>query len=471
MPRILTVGELTREVKDVLEAEFPFVWVRGQVANLSRPMSGHIYFSLTDGEAVLKVVWFKSSQDQGRAAEGEAVHPLTGEVLSPAAAEFPARLEDGQEVLCAGRLNVYPPQGAYQLVAELVEARGAGDLHRAFEALKGRLADKGYFDAARKMALPEHPVRVALITSPTGAAVRDFLRLARGRGHGCELRIHPVQVQGPAAAGQIAAALDEACDQGWAEAAVLIRGGGSLEDLWAFNTETVAEAIFRARIPVVTGVGHEPDVTIADYVADLRAATPSHAAQVLWPERAALRREVRDLELSLSRAYGSLLRARGADLRSLNRALAWLSPAGRLERLIEGFALEIRGLERAWQGFAAQRRGELGLAVSGLRRAFGPERLREKSADLEARVLRLEASASAVVRARTSALDLARAGLTGLDPERPLQRGFGLVTVLRTGRFLRSPDEVRPGDELDIRVCHGRVRARTTAGEPGGVDD
>ncbi len=197
---------------------------------------------------------------------GEKINPLTGEVEEEAGgtALTGAALEDGMEVLCAGRLNVFEPRGQYQLVAELVQDQGVGDLSVAFEALKKKLAEKGYFDEDRKIALPRDPVRVAVITSPSGAAVRDFLRIAKTRGTGSEIRIYPSLVQGDQAPEQIAAALDMVDADDWAEVAVLIRGGGSLEDLWAFNTEPVADAIYRARVPVVSGIGHEPDVSIAD---------------------------------------------------------------------------------------------------------------------------------------------------------------------------------------------------------------
>ena len=225
--------------------------VRGQVTNLARPASGHVYFTLTDGDAALSVVWFRSSQvsaepvDQG----GDKVNPLTGEIEEErgGTALTGSGIKDGMEVLCAGRLNVYEPRGQYQLVAELVQDQGVGDLAVAFEALKKKLSQKGYFDEDRKIAIPSAPVRVAVITSESGAAIRDFLRIAETRGTGAEIRIYPTLVQGDRAPEQIAAALDAADADDWAEVAVLIRGGGSLEDLWAFNTEAGGGRHFRGR--------------------------------------------------------------------------------------------------------------------------------------------------------------------------------------------------------------------------------
>ncbi|MEF2230736.1 MAG: exodeoxyribonuclease VII large subunit [Pseudodesulfovibrio sp.] len=379
MSAIFTVSELTRSVKNLLEAEFPFVWVRGQVTNLSRPASGHVYFTLTDGDAALSVVWFRSAQSSATPVDrgGERVNPLTGEIEEEGAppALTGAGLEDGQEVLCAGRLNVYEPRGQYQLVAELVQDQGVGGLAVAFEALKRTLAQKGYFDEERKLALPRDPRRVAVITSPTGAAIRDFLRIAQTRGTGSEIRIYPAPVQGEAAPERIAAALDRADADGWAEVAVLIRGGGSLEDLWAFNTEPVADAIFRARLPVVSGVGHEPDVTIADLVADRRAATPSHAAQELWPRRETLAQRVDVLELAMTRAYSGWLSGKAAAFDHLRKGLAWLSPLRRLERMEDAFAALLTRLEDAGNDVFFNNLMEVRTCVGGLQRAFGPHRL------------------------------------------------------------------------------------------------
>lgn len=459
---IFTVSELTRVIKDTLEAEFPFVWVRGQVSNLGRPASGHVYFTLGDGEALLQVVWFKGSQ-WGAGEEG--VHPLTGEVLEPGQGGLAARLADGMEVLCAGRINVYAPRGQYQLVAELVQEQGVGDLHLAFEALKRKLADKGYFDEDRKMVLPRSPERVALVTSTSGAAVRDFLRIASERGFGCEIRIHPTLVQGEQAPAGIAAALDAVNADGWAEVIALVRGGGSLEDLWAFNTELVADALYRSSIPVITGVGHEPDVTIADYVADKRAATPSHAAQELWPARADLAQAVDEAQLDLERAFGSWLGAKEARLAELRRALSWLSPAQRLERLLERFRDTLHRLVRAGGDFVENRRDGLERALAGLTRAFGPEALEVRRGQAESLARRLDVAGRGLLESRGNALELLRARLAGLDPEAPLARGYSLVTLARTGRFLRGAGDAVPGDELLVRVRDGRLRAGVTAVE------
>jgi exodeoxyribonuclease VII large subunit len=448
---IFSVRTLTQAVKDVLEGEFPFVWVRGQVSNLSRPPSGHVYFSLKDDDATLNVVWFKGAQP--RAGEGERVNPLTGEVESGEAFE----LCDGQEVLVAGRMNVYPPRGVYQLVAELVQGQGLGELAVAFEAMKSKLAARGYFDSDRKMTPPRNPSRVAVVTAPQGAALQDFLRIAGDRGYGAVIRVYPSLVQGESAPAQIAAALDRADRDGWAEAIALIRGGGSLEDLWAFNTEPVAEAIFRCRLPVVSGVGHEVDTTIADLVADQRAATPSHAAQMLWTERAVLRQQADEIFLALTRGMDRLLDLRERDLQRHAQALAWHSPARRIER--GGFELE-RLTDRLWQAMRVQvesRATGLARLEDLLYRSFGPAKVLSLRSDLDRAQGALDQAGKGFLRASQDSLREAEGRLNALDPAAPLARGYALVKG--ASGFVRSRADVRAGDEIRVQVADGEFSA------------
>lgn len=476
MSHILSVADLTRALKDVLEAEFPFVWVRGQVTNLARPGSGHLYFTLSDADAALSVVWFKGSQGRGGATQAasdggddaatEHIDPLTGEVLEPGR-NLAAELADGQEVLVAGRVTVYPPRGSYQLVAELVQLSGVSDLALAFEALKRKLDAKGYFAEGRKRPIPPSPARVAVITAPQGAAVRDFLRLAGERGTGAQIRIHPSLVQGDSAPAQIAAQIDaanaEAGGKGWAEVIVLIRGGGSLEDLWAYNTETVADAIFRSRLPVVTGVGHEPDVTIADYVADKRFSTPSAVASGLWPLRADLMQLVDGLEADLRRAFATRQEQREAQLAELRRALAWLSPAQRLERLHEGWRENTARLLAVGGRMFGERGAQLAATTRELARSFGPEDVDARQAQVLALGERAGLAVELAAREAARRVEVLGARLAGLDPEGPLARGYSLVRVERTGRFLRSAAEVAPGDRLGVRTADGEVAAVVAA--------
>ncbi len=462
MNPILTVSELTRGLKEVVEAEFPLVWVRGEVTNLARPASGHVYFSLTDGRASLNVVWFKTHQPE---ANADGIHPLTGEVMEPGTMTTPDTLADGDETLCAGRLTIYEGRSVYQLIAEVVQRQGVGDLALQFETLKRDLEARGWFDEDRKQPLPDNPVRVAVVTSTKGAAVRDFLRLAEARGMGSDIRIFPTLVQGRQAPAQIAQALAEVADHDWgdglrAEVVALIRGGGSLEDLWAFNTEEVARAVLECPLPVITGVGHEPDLTIADYVADRRAATPSHAAQEVWPRRSTLMQGVDELQMDLARAYRDCLADKADALAGLGRGLAWLSPARRLDRAGTRLKDLGRRLARAGSGLAVQPQRDLSALALRLAKAPDPARIRARAQTLRHAALRLDQAVNARLDRTGSSLDLAFARLAGLDPEAPLARGYSLVTVERTGKFLRRADETRPGDRLDIRTGQGNVAAR-----------
>lgn len=484
MPHIFRVGEITRALKDVVEGQFPFVQVRGQVSNLARPASGHVYFSLKDEEALLNVVWFKGSQSGVSLNQTERYDPLTGEVLQEGEGGS-AWLADGLEVLCAGRLTVYAPRGAYQMVAELVQDMGLGKLYQEFEALKRTLAARGWFAQERKRPLPPHPTRVAVITAPTGAAIRDFLRVGSARGTGCEIRIFPALVQGEAAPREITQAVDAACADGWPEVVVLIRGGGSIEDLWAFNTEAVAGAIERCPVPVLCGVGHEVDTTIADMVADVRAATPSHTAQLLWPERTVLAQRADEAEMALSRVFARFLAAREQALSRLDKALGWLSPAGQVRRLEERLELAVSRLARTGQAMTQQPERVLAEASARLSRAgraiperagmrldglthrldaFGPGWLDGLESRLGETSRRLDAAASLSGERAQARLALLDARLAGLDPRKPLERGYALARKA-DGTFLRRVDEVRPGDQLDIVVQDGTVKTGVTSVE------
>lgn len=263
MPRALTVTEITRAVKNGLEACFPYpVEVEGEISNFRPHYSGHAYFTIKDSYAQLSAVMWKSRVEQLR-------QPL----------------ENGQQVVCTGQITVYEKTGRYQLNALSLRPVGKGDLQARFEALKHKLWEAGYFDEARKRPLPAYPQRIGLITSPTGAAIQDFLSIARRRNPSVQVVVRPAQVQGERAAPDLIAALEDLNRWGQLDLLVIGRGGGSLEDLWAFNDEALAEAIYRSNLPVVSAVGHEVDFTIADWVADRRAATPSAAAELVIPRR------------------------------------------------------------------------------------------------------------------------------------------------------------------------------------------
>lgn len=432
MDAILSVRELTDRLRQVVEQRFPFVWVRGEVTNLSRPASGHVYFSLKEGDCLLGCVWFRGQQQE------EAFDPMTGEFWEggprPSLAQV---LENGQSVVCAGRLSVYGGRGLYQLVVEMAQSTGQGDWYREFERLKQKLAALGYFSAERKRPLPARPQRVAVVTAPKGAAVQDFLRISAQRGLPAELRIYPTLVQGDDAPPALVAALGEA--QNWADVVVLVRGGGSLQDLWAFNDERVATAIFQSTVPVLTGVGHETDRSIADFVADMSAATPSHAAQLLWPERLAFVQQVDEDEMRLRRALAQCLNRNQERLDRTERVLQALSPLLRLRN--QGQVLEQLG-QRLRQAGQKKLEGQEQRLVS-----FGE---------------RLSRAGQSLLNTKERAWEALNTQVQSLNPKAPLERGYALIwrqeraeNGAYANKLLCSVHESAPGAELRVEVSDG----------------
>ncbi len=276
---IFSVSELTENIKDLLENTFPYIWISGEISNMHRHSSGHYYFTLKDRNSQISGVMFK----------GQARH-LT------------FRPEDGQFIVAMGRISVYTPRGTYQVILEYMEPKGVGALLLAFEQLKARLAEEGLFDAERKRHLPFLPRTICVITSPTGAVIHDIIHIVRRRFPSTRIRLIPVAVQGGGASEDICSALDLANGTEDTEVIILARGGGSMEDLSAFNSETVARAVFSSRIPVISAVGHETDFTITDFVADLRAPTPSAAAELVVPERESLILSLSEMQLRMKSA-------------------------------------------------------------------------------------------------------------------------------------------------------------------------
>lgn len=476
---ILSVRALTERLRRTLETRYPFVWVRGEVSNLSRPASGHVYFSLKDAEAQLQCVWFRS-----RRRETRNFDPLTGEVFDGPRPSPLAALANGRELLCAGRVSVYAPRGQYQLLVEFLQPSGAGLLAQAFEERKRQLAHAGYFAQGRKRKLPWNPRRVALLTSPGGAAIHDFLELAQARGCASEIRLFPVSVQGERAVPEIVAAMEQANAQGWAEVIVLIRGGGSLEDLWAFNELPVAEAVFRSRLPVLAGIGHEVDVSLADLTADQRAATPSHAAQLLWPLRAELWQRLDDQKMALDRAMELRLEREAHALDTLARGLAWASPVRRLERFGERLSLLdaalASGTRHWWEGKARllealerRRRSSFtqealqggALRLDMLTRALSPavrRRITAAAAALSGLEERLGRAVAAMLGARAAALERLELTLAARDPLEPLERGYALLSR-EDGAPARSVADFAPGDRMRARLGDGVLSARVEA--------
>jgi exodeoxyribonuclease VII large subunit len=390
--KVLTVGEFSRSVKNLLEEAFPAVWISGEASNVARPASGHVYFTLKDAESQLRCVMYRA-----------------------VAQRMKFELRDGQEMIARGRVNVYLPRGEYQLTVDQVQPKGIGPLELAFRQLQEKLAALGFFEPKRKKPLPRFPRRLVLITSPTGAAVRDMLEILGRRWPMMDVLISPVRVQGEGAAQEIAAALQMVNRLRGIDAIIVGRGGGSLEDLWAFNEEIVARAIYASRIPVISGVGHETDLTIADLVADVRALTPSEAAERVVPNRVELLEGLRGVRVRLNQ-----LLVRKAELART-----------RLSEL------------------ARQRCLRLPL-----------ERVREEERKLDDLDQRLKRAARVRLERCQQQLEKAGGRLEGLSPLNVLARGYSLTRRESDLAMVVAPEQVQPGQRLLTQVRGGSILSR-----------
>lgn len=431
--RIYKVEELTREIQELLEEHFSFVWLEGEISNFSSPLSGHYYMVLKDERAQIRAVMFRPQTRYLR--------------FIP---------ENGMHVLARGRIGIYPARGEYQLVLDYVEPIGAGALAIAFEQLKKRLFQEGLFDESLKRPLPFLPRKVAVITSPTGAAVRDFLKVLQRRFANIEVVIIPVRVQGEGATSEMVHALELANRFQDIEVIVLTRGGGSMEDLWAFNEEELARAVRRSRIPVVSAVGHEIDITICDLAADLRAPTPSAAAEMLVREKETLKERVLHHRLRLKRAVLS-------RLASAKEAVGFLSRTLKDPRKV---------LEDAWMrvdDFNGRIVNATRLRLERERIRLGAESraLKSPSPLIAAARNMMSALKKGLARGQTHAIQSRRAVLEGLflrlsdlNPRAILNRGYSIAFSLPEREVLRSSSQTAPGRSMELMLGSGRLLCR-----------
>ena len=384
---IFTVTQLTQQIKGLLEGAFPDAWVEGEISNLTIPQSGHAYFTLKDEQSQIRAVLFRSSQRH-----------------------LKFTLQHGMQVVCRGRVGVYEPRGEYQLILEYVEPKGIGALQKAFEELKARLGKEGLFDQGRKRPLPLLPRRVGIVTSPTGAAIRDILRVMKRRHPRMQVVLYPVPVQGSEAAPAIVEAIGHFSRTRSVDVVIVGRGGGSLEDLWAFNEEAVARAISASKVPIISAVGHETDYTIADFTADLRAPTPSAAAEMIAESEERFRENIAGLGTRLVLGMRRMIDAARAALREKDRVLG--DPRRRIEQ-------------------AAQRVDELAhRMVVGLRHHARRDRARLR--------------------------ELA-AGLAHLNPLGVLARGYSVTRRHPDGTVLTDAASVSPGDRVRTLLHRGEI--------------
>jgi exodeoxyribonuclease VII large subunit len=432
---VFTVSRLNREARLLLERGLGSLWLEGEISNLSRPGSGHWYFSLKDAAAQVRCAMFRQRNLMVR---------------------FPVR--DGAQVLARGRVTLYEPRGEFQVVIEHLEEAGEGLLRRRFEELKQKLSAEGLFDTRHKQPLPALPRRIGVVTSPTGAALRDILHVLRRRFPAIPVLIYPVAVQGAAAPREIEQALQLAGQRRDCDVLIVARGGGSLEDLWAFNEEAVARAIFACPIPIVSGVGHEVDFTIADLVADERAPTPSAAAERVVPDRAEWLRTVGATTRRLSLAMQRRLTDQRQALQLREQRLARSHPgavlrqhAQRLDELEGRLRLAVRVRLQRDRARAEATRVRLQRAAPALRVAALRVRLDAGRRNLAVGIRRRAADA----RQR---LELAARTLQAVSPLATLERGYAIVTV-PAGAVLREAAAVRPGERVGIRLSRGSFSA------------
>jgi exodeoxyribonuclease VII large subunit len=443
--KVLSVSELTAQVKRLLEKQVGQVWVTGEVTNLRAQSSGHIYFTLKDAGAQLSCVLFSREKVGHR------------ELLA-----------DGQKVLLQGDVTVYEARGQYQLIVRAVELQGIGALQVAFETLKQKLAAEGLFAPERKRPLPEYPQRIGLITSPTGAAIRDVLHVVQRRNPGLEIILAPCRVQGQGAAEEIAAAIKLLNDFNLSavkrdlpvDLILVTRGGGSLEDLWAFNEEVVARAICESLIPVVSAVGHEIDFTISDFVADVRAATPSAAAEIITEGMFASREFVAGIpELLWRRVRRHLERAAG-DFEQVQGRLARLQPRRRLNELWQQLDDLQAGLLRcATQGTQGRLVVWQNLAER-LLRVRPAQLLKQRRESLVMNRRRLRERVRVQLRNLKHRFGATESRLRLLGPEQVLARGYSITMDAATGRVLRKAVDVKAGQKLKTRLKTGEVFSR-----------
>ena len=434
---VYTVSRLNREARGLLEQGMPPLWIQGEISNFAAPGSGHWYFSLKDSGAHVRCAMFRQRA-----------------LLSK------CQPRDGLLVLARARVSLYEPRGEFQLLIDHLEEAGEGELRRRFEVLKAKLQAEGLFAAERKRPLPSLPQRIGIVTSPTGAAIRDILNILRRRFPAIPVLIYPVPVQGAGAAQRIAAAVRFASVSARCDVLIVARGGGSLEDLRAFNDEALARALAQCRIPTVTGIGHEVDFTIADFVADVRAPTPSGAAELVVP----------DQQQWLARWTATLHRLAGAMNRNLTRrstSQEWL--VGRLRQAHPGVRLlhQVQRLDDLEQRLALSARRWLERSSARLHRqtarlsGFSPlTQIRKLSSRCAESQLHLRAAARARVGGARARLDLAMRALNGVSPLATLERGYAIVIRSADGQVLRSASEVRSGEDIEARLSKGRVIAR-----------
>ena len=434
---VLTPSLLNRHARELIEDVFHSIWIEGELSNVSRPASGHVYFTLKDAGAQVRGALFKSR--------------TFGMRFKPT---------DGMQVLVRGKVSLYEARGEFQLIAEHMEPAGEGALQREFDQLKARLAAEGLFDAALKRPLPAWPRRIGVITSPSGAAIRDVLSVLARRFPLVDVDVLPVPVQGREAPAAIVAMLQAANTAARYDVLLLTRGGGSLEDLWAFNDESVARAVRASAIAVVAAVGHEIDFSIAEFAADLRAATPSAAAELLVPEREALLRQLGDARRSVVRAQGRRIETLAQRVDHLQARLVARHPRNQLTQTRQ----RLQGLQARLVQISTrrdeQRRARVNHVLARLRGVSPQPHIARAHERIDTIASRLHTLATARIKhQRAHLIELAR-GLNAVSPLATLERGYAILLDPDSGKTLRTISAIKPGNHIKARLVDGSVELR-----------
>lgn len=436
---IYTVSRLNREVRTFLESAFPSVWVAGEVSNVSRPSSGHLYFSLKDARAQIRCALFQNRAFLFR----DCPH-------------------NGQQVLVRGRVSLYEPRGDYQIIVDYVEEAGAGALRRAYDALRLKLEREGLFAPERKRSLPAFPRQIGVITSPTGAAIRDVLATLQRRCPSLPVLIYPVPVQGESAAALIAHTLHLAAQRQDCDVLLLVRGGGSLEDLAAFNEETVIRAICDCSIPVIAGIGHETDITIADFAADARAATPTAAATLAGPDLSAWLAKVGSLNERLQHALRQALQRRHRHLDGLQQRLMRQEPRRRLLSHTQ----RVDELDQRLRQALAQQLNRNRTAINSLAARLGArvlaDRVYTQRRQWEILAWRLGNAMDQRLRVAAQRNQTLSSQLHALSPLATLERGYAIVRRLTDSAVLRRADQTAVGETLEVLLSQGSLHCEIT---------
>ena len=435
---IYSVSSLNRSVANLLEQEFAWIWVEGEISNLAQPASGHIYFSLKDNSAQVSCAMFKGRKRTLK--------------FQP---------ENGNQVLVRAKVSLYQPRGNYQLIIDRMEEAGDGALRRQFEELKNKLASEGLFDESNKLEVPELPECISIITSKTGAAIHDVLSVIARRFPSIPVKLFPVPVQGVEAAPAICNAIKLIGDQVTAgqlncDVILLVRGGGSLEDLWSFNEESVARAIYDCPIPIVSGVGHEVDVTIADYVADIRAATPTAAAETVTPDQSSWAQSYDWYQQRLQQLIKDKIERHQEQVKWLRRRLHTQHPENQIQRSRQQTTELIKRLIRSGHSILDYRQNKLTTANAKLHAKNPILLLKQKQQSAHYLTSRLQQASLNLLTQKKSQLSNVARTLNAISPLQTLERGYS-ITLNKKGKAITSIEQIKSGDTIKTRLHDGHI--------------